>query len=97
MRYHSVPPPTCLLSSTGSSQVYVDGTFSVPRTGILSCGEAIPRVQEDEDPFGHLNLDSFGASQPRASQPIQTQEAPSMASKVSELLQAARSIEEEQR
>ena len=39
----------------------------------------------------------FGAIQPRAAQPIETQEAPSMASKVSELLQAARSIEEEQR
>ena len=53
--------------------------------------------EDDEDPFGHLNLDRFRASQPRAAQPIETQEAPSMASKVSELLQAARSIEEEQR
>ena len=100
VRYHSVPPPTCLLSSTVSSQAYVDGTSSV------SGEAAIPQVQEEEDPFGHLNLDSFGGasqSQPMAgvSLPRAGQSQPSVpsprASNVSELLQAPKRIEEEQR
>ena len=90
------------------NQDYVDGSPD-PRTGIetsasgsallASQGEAIPPLHE-EDPFGHLSLDSLGASQPRAeaSQPRACQpSAPfSMASQASELLQAARSIKEEQ-